>query len=106
MKIERCPHCHQRLRRSNPQNARYWVLLHAMSEKLRPGGNQFSAETFHVWAKSKFLGCVDYRLPSGKTMTIPRSTADLDAAEFSEFMTRVEEFANNAGVFLEDGLLS
>lgn len=88
--------------RSHPQNARYWALLHLLSEKLRPRGETYSAETYHVWAKSKFLGCNDVPLPNGKTLTIPMSTALLDVAEFNEYMTAVEAWSNEQGVFLED----
>ena len=73
-----------------------------MAESIRPRGQVFSAETFHLWAKSKFLGCVDHVLPSGKTLTIPNSTADLDTAAFNDYMTQVEAFANERGVYLED----
>jgi hypothetical protein len=61
-----------------------------------------SAETWHLWARSKWLGCDDFKLPSGKTLTIPRSTAGLDVAEFSDYMTAVEAWANEHDVYLED----
>lgn len=100
--VERCPTCRRKMTRSTDANRRLWALYHAMSEKLHPKGETYSAETFHLWAKSKFLGATDHVLPSGKTVTVPKSTADLDTAEFSDFMTQVEAFANDAGVFLED----
>ena len=102
MKLERCPTCHRKHRRSNPANARYWLLLHAIAEKVKPGGNAASADTWHLWAKSKFLGCDDVKLPSGKTLTIPRSTAALDTAEFNDYMTAVEAWAATRDVWLDD----
>lgn len=102
---DRCPTCRRLYVRSHSQNARYWALLHLLSEKLRPKGQSFSPETFHLWAKSKFLGCDDFILPNGKTMTIPRSTAALDVAEFCDYMTAVEAWANEQGVYLEDVVL-
>jgi len=102
MNIDRCPTCKRRIRRSSKQNRRYWALLHAMAEKIRPLGVSFSAETWHLWAKSKWMGCNDAVLPNGKVMTIPHSTADLDTPEFNDYMTRCEEWANEHGAWLED----
>lgn len=101
-RIDRCPTCHRKYKRSNEQNRRYWLLLHAMADKLKPGGRIFSADTFHVWARSKWLGCTDHVLPNGRSLSIPKSTRDLDVAEFNEYMTEVEAWANDRGVFLED----
>lgn len=101
--VGRCPLCNRRYKRSSEANRRYWALLHAMSDELRPRGRQFSPDTWHVWAKSRFLGCTDYALPNGKTLTIPNSTAELDTADFHDYMTQVEAFANGLGVFLDDG---
>jgi hypothetical protein len=103
----RCPTCHRRFKRSNDQNARYWALLHAISEKVKPGnGDGFSAETWHVYFKSKFLGCDEYAMPNGKTMLIPRSTADLDVSEFADYMTKLDAWAAERDVWLEDGMLA
>ena len=61
-----------------------------------------SAGTWHVYYKSRFLGCNDYTLPSGKVLPIPRSSSELDVAEFSAYMDQVEADLNQRGVFLED----
>ncbi len=100
--VERCPTCKRKYKRSSEANRRYWALMHQLSEQLRPNGQTYSADSFHLWAKSKFLGCEDHLLPSGKTTTIVMSTAHLDTAEFSDYMTKVEAWANERGVFLED----
>lgn len=90
------------MKRSTEANRRYWLLLHAMADKMKPNGQSFSADVWHTWAKSKFLGCDDVRLPNGAVLAIPKSSADLDVAEFSTFMTALEAFANERGVWLED----
>ena len=100
--IDRCPTCKRRIKRSSEANRRYWAILHLLSERIKPRGNAHSAETWHLWCKSKFLGCTDHVLPSGKTMTIPNSTAELDTAAFNDYMTAVEAWANERGVYLED----
>ena len=102
MRIDRCPTCKRRLTRSSASNRKYWSLLHIMAEKMRPRGQTFSAETFHLWAKSKFLGCTDHVLPSGKTLVIPNSTAHLDQEQFGRYLDQVEAFANEHGCWLED----
>ncbi len=100
--VDRCPTCKRRRTRNSEQNRRYWALLHAMSERIKPQGMAFSADQWHLWAKSRYLGADDVKLPSGKVLTIPKSTADLDTAAFGDYMTAVEAFANERGAFLED----
>lgn len=100
--MERCPTCRRKVRRSNPQNAMLWTLYHKMAETLKPGGQEYSAESFHTYYKSKFLGCDEVALPNGKIMQIPKSTADLDVAEFSDYFTKVEADAAERGVYLDE----
>lgn len=101
-KPDRCPTCGRRHRRSNAQNRFLWLLYHKLSEKLHPQGRNYSAESFHLYYKSRFLGMTETVLPNGKTMLIPNSTADLDVAEFSDFYTKVEADAAERGVFLDE----
>ena len=100
--LARCPTCHRRIKRSNPANARYWLLLHELADKLRPGGQAYSAEQFHTYYKSRFLGCDEMKLPNGKTLILPRSSADLDSGEFAAYAGRVEADAAERGVYLAD----
>ena len=65
-------------------------------------GETYSAESFHKYYAGKILGCEDVRLPNGKTLQIPRSTADLDVAEFSEYFDAVQADANERGVYLDE----
>lgn len=78
------------------------MLYHLMSEKVKVHGETYSAETWHRYAKSKFLGCEEFRLPNGKTYIEARSTAALDKQEFSDYMTQVELLANGFDCYLED----
>lgn len=100
--VTRCPTCKRRMTRTSAANRRYWSLLHAIAEKLRPGGQQYPADSYHMHYKSRFLGCDDVKLPSGKVLSIPRSTADLDVQEFDDYMMQVEADANARSVYLED----
>lgn len=103
---DRCPTCHRKHKRNSEQNRRLWALYHMAADKLHPDGHTFSAETWHTYYKSRFLGCDEVKLPSQKVLLIPRSTADLDVAEFSDYMTKVEADLNERGVFLEDGMFA
>src|SRR5271165_2752737 len=99
---ERCPACHRKHRRSTQANARLWLLYHALSENLPVAGNTFSADSWHLYCKSKFLGCTDTKLPNGKVVTVPNSTAGLDTAEFNTFMEQVEHWAGEHDVWLDE----
>ena len=101
-KPTRCPTCHRRHKRSTQANARYWLLLHALADGMKVRGELFSAETWHLYLKSKFLGAVDHKLPSGKTLTIVNSTADLDVAQFSDYLDKVQAWASEHDIWLED----
>lgn len=75
--------------------------MHLLAENLRPGGLSYSAEQFHCYAKSRWLGCDEIALPNGKTMIVPRSSATLTVNEFADFAMKVEVWANERGVFLD-----
>ena len=102
MKSNRCPACGRLQKRSSEANRRYWLLLHLIAEKITPEGNRYSAEQWHIYAKSRWLGCDEMKLPNGKTLLIPKSSADLDTADFNDFMTAVEAWASERDVFLDD----
>ncbi len=100
--MKRCPSCGRREKRSTDANRRYWLLLHAMASQLVVSGERYSADSYHAYFRSRFLGCDDVKMPNGKTLTIPRSTRDLDVSEFNDYMTQVEADANARGVFLDE----
>lgn len=100
--IKKCPTCGRRTKRTSEQNRRLWALYAMMASRLKPGGNLYTPEQYHIFAKLKFLGAVEHKLPNGSTMTIPNSSADLDVSEFTEFLTQVEAWAAEHNVWLED----
>lgn len=73
-----------------------------MADSIKPAGEVYTPETWHTWAKSRFLGCDEIRLPNGKTLQVPKSSADLSTEEFNALMENVEHFANERGVFMDD----
>jgi hypothetical protein len=90
------------MKRSNEANARLWMIYHAMSEKMKVRGETFSAETWHRWAKSRFLASEEVKLPNGQLLIVHGSTADLDTAAFNDYMTAVEAWANEHDVYLDE----
>jgi hypothetical protein len=100
--VNRCPTCKRPQKRSNEANAFYWALLHLIAEKIKPGGNAYSADQWHIYAKSRWIGCDEVVLPNLKTLTIPKSSAALDTAEFQDYVAKVEAWAAERDVFLAD----
>ena len=98
----RCPTCHRPHKRSSDQNRRYWLLLHMIAERVTPLQQTYSADQWHEYFKSRFLGCEEVKLPNGKVLQIPRSSADLTTPEFNDYMTQVEAWASERDIFLED----
>lgn len=78
-------------KRSKPQNRRYWGrgVLAQIAEQATVNGKLYSAETWHEFAKRKFLGVIE--LPDGSVMS--KSTTGLTTAEFSEYCTQLEAYA-------------
>jgi hypothetical protein len=74
--------------RSNPQNRYYWgVVLSLLSNHTG-----FTPEEMHETLKQKFLFTFK-PLPTGEEIKIPGSTADLDTAQFEEYLEHVKRFA-------------
>lgn len=101
-KPERCPVCKRLRKRSHAANARYWLLLHVIADNVRPEGKQFSAEAFHLYFKQRFLGADEIAMPNGKVFIQPKSSAELDKDEFADYMMRVEVWANERDVYLDE----
>ena len=102
MKIDRCLVCGSRHKRSNEQNRLYWALMHEIADKLVLKTGKFSAEQWHLYLKQRFLGTDEVKLPNGKVIQVPISTADLPVDDMSNYYTRVEVWASEHGVFLGD----
>jgi MinD-like ATPase involved in chromosome partitioning or flagellar assembly len=60
-----------------------------------------SADVWHHYAKSKWIGKEDVRLPNGSVITRVKSSAELTTDEFNKFMENVENFAAQWGVYLD-----
>lgn len=100
--MTRCPKCGRTKKRSSEANRRYWMLVYMIADKLKPEGKQHSAEVWHTYFKQRFIGVDEFEMPNHKTMLIPKSSTDLDTAEFNDFMMKVEVWAGEHGVWLDE----
>lgn len=100
--VGRCPTCHRLQKRSSEANRRYWALLHLIAERVKPEGEQHAAQTWHVYFKQRFLGVDEVKLPNGKTVLTPKSSAELDTSEFNDYVMQVEQWAHSRDIYLED----
>jgi len=100
--ITRCPTCGRKQRRSSEANRRYWALLHEISEGIKPTGEAYGSETWHEYFKQRFLGADEVQLPNGKSFLRSHSTADLETAGFAEYLDKVQAWAAQRGVYLQD----
>lgn len=101
-KPQRCPTCKRLKKRSNPANGRYWLLLHLIADGLKPEGHQHSADVWHVYMKQRFLGVDEVMMPNKKVMQMPKSSAELDTAEFADYMMKVEMWAQTHNIFMDE----
>lgn len=78
--------------RSLEQNARYWAMLTAISQQApeHMGGQWYSPEVWHEYAKRRFLGVEPGPYDTG----VPKSTTKLRVGEFADYMTQVEVWAD------------
>lgn len=95
---QRCPECGYEdypsdLKRSDPQNKRYWkVIVPRATQCLSKGKDvSYSRSEAHHALKGAFLGIV----PGPMGIPVPVSTTTLSVARFSAFMDEIEaHFAN------------
>ena len=106
--MKRCPTCGRRELRSSEANRRYWAIISLLADTpLYPDGHDkppvfYSKETWHKEMKLRFLGAVDEKLPSGRTVLSINHSSNLDTGEFSDYMTKVEVWANEHDIYLPE----
>lgn len=87
------------IKRSQAQNKYYWQLLQQIASDAWVEGRQYSAETWHEYAKRRFIGTAD--IPGGGSMAI--SSTSMTKAEFAHYVQKIEVFAaQELGVTLVD----
>lgn len=87
--FDRCPTCHRRPKHSDKQKGYYWVMLGRLAVTVKPGGQEFSPETWHEYFAERFLGFAETTLPNGKISRRRKSISDLDRDEFTDYQMQV-----------------
>ena len=88
------------MRRTSPQNRRYWALISELANK-KVQGVLYSTDEWHEYLKTRFIGREELKLPNGKTMVRTLDSSNLSVQEFNDYMTAVEAWAGEHGVWLE-----
>ena len=99
---KQCQYCGSVPRRSLPQNNRLHLLFQAISEKIKAAdGLLHHAMWWKIVMKDRWLGYNEVQ-SNGKTIYSLRGTADLTVDELNDFMNKVEHFAAERGIYLQD----
>jgi len=83
--------------RNLSQNDMYWAILEGISDHLG-----YTKEELHELMKYKFLKYT--KEIAGQPIIVVPSTADLDTAQFADFINNVIRFGNEYGCSFQDGL--
>lgn len=75
-------------KRSNAQNRLYWSWINLIARDYG-----WRAEELHEVFKQKFIGYVDAEVFNEK-VSIVKSTTRLSTKEFTEYLEKIEQFAN------------
>lgn len=88
--------------RTSAQNSFYWATLHAISEQIRPQGNQHDPDVWHAYFKTKLLPGRMIELPNGQVVEQEPTTTGLTKAQFSDYVEQVLAWATERGLLMTD----
>lgn len=101
--MAKCPTCGRDKKRTLPQNARLHALITEIAANVKAkDGLYHHTEWWKVMFKDRWLGYEEFTRPDGVVITKLKSTADCDVDELNEFMTKVEVFAAEKGIWVEE----
>ena len=90
-------------RRSLEQNALYWATLTHISQQVKDEeGKRYSPETWHCYFKSQFLG-KHTMVVDGEPVLVEKSTTGMKVMEFSEYVSKIQEWAIDHNVNFYQG---
>ena len=82
------------LKRSNPQNKLYWMWLKLLADEFG-----CIPEELHEIYKTSFLGTKKVNVKN-KEFVIPNSTSNLNKAQFTDYLHKIEQTAIKYNVYL------
>jgi hypothetical protein len=84
----------KRSKRSIMQNRYYFgVCVSLIQERFKELGTDCNKEDVHCFLRGKFLFNEVLNDVTGEVFQIPRSTTDLSKSEFSEYISKIQQFA-------------
>ena len=88
-------------KRSLEQNRLYWAILSDISEQVVPGKAQ-EPSVWHEYLRALFLPERIMELPDGSVKMLEPSTAELNLADFSQYVEKVIQWALQHDVKLSE----
>lgn len=82
-------------KRTLEQNSRLHALLTDIANNAWVDGRQYDMETWKEHFRRLFIGTEEINLPGGQRIERGISTTTLDVAAFTDFMTKIEEYAQD-----------
>jgi hypothetical protein len=79
--------------RTSEQNRYVWALMREIAANAWANGQQFSAEVWFEYYARRFGVCDEMVLPDGEIVQRRRSTTEMSAADFSEFIEEIKAHA-------------
>lgn len=89
-------------KRTGLQNKTLWFILNCIADQLKISGSHYTSNCWHVYFRQRYLGCVDITIPNGSIISMPRSTADLNKEEFSEYLEKLMAWCSAHDVILPE----
>ena len=101
--MAKCKLCGQEPKRSLPQNNRLHLLFTEIAANVPASdGLYHPAMWWKACMKAQWLGFNEYRKSNGDIIYELKSTADCNVAELNDFMARVERWAAEHDIWLQD----
>jgi hypothetical protein len=88
-------------KRSLEQNRLYWAILSDISEQVVPG-KAYEPSVWHEYLRALFLSERVMELPDGSIKMLEPSTAELNLADFSQYVEKVIQWALQHDVKLSE----
>lgn len=82
-------------KRSLEQNSRLHALLTDIAANAWVRGKQFDLETWKEFFRREYIGVEEYELPDGSNGQRGISTTTLNVGDFSLFMDKITEYAQD-----------
>lgn len=80
-------------KRSNDQNAYYWLLLEMIRERMTELGHETGKDELHQFFKGRFLYTEFLDEKTGEIMRLPRKSSEVSTDEFNAFIEDVKRFS-------------